>query len=415
MHLYELLRSSMRLWYARMLTYAPTTPPPRTSPTPPVGVGDPDHVLVIGNGPLHGWGVASHGVSVVGHLGRDLWTRTSRPTRVDLVGDERMTAASATAWVNGRIDERYDAVVVALGMNDALRLEPVDRWAASLDRLLDDIRAHVDLATPIVLVEPPRIRAYAMARGLLGVIAEHHARRLVDVLHRAAERSSRITVIPAPVERFEADRPLGSSEGYRHWAAQLGERLAPVLDAVRTARPAHPAVAAAEHDWAGTARALESAVAPSGDDALQGVTRRAQEYFGVALAAVNLVDGGRTWFVAETGGAPVSAPSELTYCATTVAQDAPLVVPDAQRDARFRDNPFLDVVQLPFYAGVPLHGTDGRAIGTLCLLDSEAHDSGFAPVADLQRYADEAEVLLQAMEGPAPHESARAVPTPQTV
>ncbi len=198
MHPYELLRGTMRLWYARMLTYAPTTPSPRTAPTTTVGVGDPDQVLIIGNGPLHGWGVASHGVSVVGHLGRDLFTRTSRPTRVDLVGDERMTAASAAAWLRGRIDERYDVVVVALGMNDALRLEPVDRWAASLDRLLDDIRAHIDLATPIVLVEPPYIRAYAMARGLLGVVAEHHARRLVGVLHRAAERSSRITVVPAP-------------------------------------------------------------------------------------------------------------------------------------------------------------------------------------------------------------------------
>lgn len=58
----------MRLWYARMLSYAPMTPSPRTAPTATVGDGNPDQVLLLGNGPLHGWGVMSHGVSVVGHL-----------------------------------------------------------------------------------------------------------------------------------------------------------------------------------------------------------------------------------------------------------------------------------------------------------------------------------------------------------
>ena len=390
----------MRLWYARMLSYAPTTPSPRTAPTASVGDGDPDQVLIIGNGPLHGWGVISHGVSVVGHLAHHLWRETARPTKVDFVGDERMTAASATAWLGKQLDHEYDVIVIALGMNDALRIEPVKKWASSLDRLLDHVRANTAPSTPIILVEPPHIRAYAMADGPLGSIAQYHARRLGAVLHRAASTSSRISVVPAPMESFELDRPLGSSEAHRYWAQQLSARLAPVLDTVRAARPPRPTAAPAQHDWSGAEQALGSAASSAGDAELTEITRRAQEHFGVALAAVNLIDGDRAWFVANTGGAPMSMPSELAYCSTTVAGDAPLVVPNSHRDPRFQDNPFLDVVQLPFYAGVPLHSTDGQAIGTLCLLDSSPHDGAFAPIHELRQYADEAELLLQAMEVP---------------
>jgi lysophospholipase L1-like esterase len=388
----------MRLWYARMLSYAPMTPSPRTAPTATVGEGNPDQVLLLGNGPLHGWGVMSHGVSVVGHLAQQLWRQTARPTQVDFVGDERMTAASATAWLGDRLDVEYDVIVIALGMNDALRLEPVKRWAASVDRLLDHVRANTPPSTPIVLVELPHIRAYAMASGPLGAIAQLHARRLGAVLHRIAATSSRITAIPAPIERFEPDRVLGSSEAHQHWAQQLSDRLVPILDAVRAARPPRPAPATTRHEWSGTERALSTAVAATGDAALTAVTERAQQRFGVALAAVNLIEGDRAWFVANTGGAPMAMPSELAYCSTTVAQDAPLVVPNSRSDGRFRDNPFLDVVQLPFYAGIPLHGTDGRAIGTFCLLDSTPHDSAFASLDELRVYADEAELLLRAME-----------------
>jgi hypothetical protein len=388
----------MRLWYARMLSYAPMTPSPRTAPTTTVGEGNPDQVLLIGNGPLHGWGVMSHGVSVVGHLGRELWRSTARATKVDFVGDERMTAASATAWLGDRPDLEHDVIVVALGMNDALRLEPVRRWAASVQRLLDHIRSHSTSSTPIVLLELPHIRAYSMASGPLGTIAQLHARRLNAVLHRAASVSSRISVLPAPVEFFDSDRPLGSTESYRRWAEQLASHLAPVLDALRRTRPARPAATPAQHEWSGTEHAVTAAATPSGDAALTAITRRAKEHFGVALAAVNLIDGDRAWFVANTGGAPMSMPSELAYCSTTVGHDEPLVVANSRHDARFRDNPFLDVVQLPFYAGVPLHSSDGRAIGTMCLLDSSPRDESFASLDDLQRFADEAEVLLQAME-----------------
>lgn len=398
LHPTELLRGSMRLWYSRMLSFAPLTPAPRTPPIATVGTGPSDRVLLVGNGPLHGWGVLSHGMSVVGHLAEDLWRRTDRPARVEFVGDERMNAASATAWLGAQPRNDQDVVVVALGMNDALRLEPVPRWRASYRRLLDHLRAHTGHSVPIVLVELPRIRAYRMADGLLGSVAQHHAHRLNRVLHELAGASSRISVVPAPEERFEAERPIGSSASYAEWALQLGAVLAPVLDRIRETLPARPAVAEAAHDWAGLGAVLEAKAAIGGHAALTDVTRRAQERFGVALAAVNLLDGDRAWFVADTGGAPLTMPSELAYCRTTVRQDAPLVVLDAQRDVRFRDNPFLDVVQLPFYAGIPLHAADGTAIGTLCLLDSAPHDSGFADPEELRSFADEAERVLLTIE-----------------
>ncbi|THG30073.1 GAF domain-containing protein [Naasia lichenicola] len=391
MPLYEHLRAPLRMWYANMLQAAPSTPHPRGDATVRVGPeGDTDRVLLIGNGPLHGWGVSLHDLAVPGQLARALNERSSRSASVEYVGDERMNAASTLAWLGNRAAAGHDLIVIALGMNDALRLTRLDDWkrdyAAVLDRVLSDIHP----AAQVILVGLPNIRAYAMANSSAGSVAQLHADRMTEFTVELAQNHPRVTAVHAPAEKFEAARPLGSPKMYQAWAEALSIHLSPVLETIRAAKPFADETER-RWEWAGTERAVRAASTTDGRSPLDEIVREAQEMFGVSLAAVNVLDGDRNWFVANSGGAPSSMPRELAYCNETVAQDRPVVVPDSAADDRFKNNPFLDVVQLPFYAGIPLHSEDGRAVGTLCILDGTPRKASAVDLQRLQVLADRAE------------------------
>lgn len=64
-------------------------------------------------------------------------------------------------------------------------------------------------------------------------------------------------------------------------------------------------------------------------------------------------------------------PREFTFCNQTINADDLFVVADAQRDERFRHNPF--VVGSPnvrFYAGAPIIYQPGVRLGSVCVIDS---------------------------------------------
>jgi PAS domain S-box-containing protein len=102
---------------------------------------------------------------------------------------------------------------------------------------------------------------------------------------------------------------------------------------------------------------------------------------GAPIALVSLVDETRQWFKARVGLDAHETPRELAFCAHAICTpDQPMIVPDSEADARFRDNPL--VVGAPYvksYLGAPLVDDAGRALGTLCAIDNaprawSAHD-----------------------------------------
>lgn len=389
-----LARRAARLRWAVMHHGRRSLARPTDSPAVRAEAGDDVlRVLLIGNGLVHGWGVASHHLAPTGELARGVRTLTGRACEVVYVGDAAMNAASAVDWVADRAEQGWDCAVVAIGSNDAFALTPVAEWGARLAELLDVVQAGLGAGAPVVLVGVPEVYVRNRIRPL-GPLAAHHARRLDRATERLAAVRSGITWVPSA--------RLGDLAGGDDVQDLYARFATPVAVAVaERTRDARTGPTPSERfERPGTAAVVEAARWQE-LDALQRVVERAKAEFGVEESAVTLLDGDRTWHVAHNGSAPTSMPRSLSYCEAVVATGDPLIVEDARRSPRWAGNPFLDLIHAPFYAGVPIHDGSGAPIGALCLLGGSPRKASAVDLERLQELAREAEALVRAAE-PAP-------------
>ena len=102
------------------------------------------------------------------------------------------------------------------------------------------------------------------------------------------------------------------------------------------------------------------------------LTRLARRVFNVPISTVTMVDSNRQWFK-SCGGVDVrETPREISFCAHAILYDDLLIVENAVKDERFKDNPFVtEHPKIRFYAGCPLV-VNGYRIGTICVIDMKA-------------------------------------------
>jgi lysophospholipase L1-like esterase len=389
-------RLALRAWYAFRLLRLRSRAQPVDVPAIRTGDLTADRLLVVGNGPSHGWGVLSHQLGLIGQLGEAMTRRTGRACDVDLIGAEAMNVRSALAWIGDRDLSGDDLVLLVVGFNDALRLTPVAAWRREMAALLDGITARIGDASAIAVAGIPPVGA-GLYGTLSGQASEHHRLRLNTATRQvAARRRIRVVDLPQAI-----DAGADAAARYRELADHLAERVAPL---VTTRRPLpEPRLARADRvwDWSGTSAIVEAA-RTGGEPELRRLTDLAQKTFGVELATVSLVDGDRLFHGVNTDVLPESVPLELSFCRYTVETDEAVVIPDTGRDERFADNPLTDVSFINFYAGYPLHARDGHVIGSFCVQGSRPHKASHAQLEELRRLAGEAEAVLRSYEAPPP-------------
>ncbi len=127
------------------------------------------------------------------------------------------------------------------------------------------------------------------------------------------------------------------------------------------------------------------------------ITRIASRLFGVPVALISLVDANRQWFKSCQGLAVCETPRGISFCGHAILHDEPLIIPDAQEDPRFYDNPLVTgPPHVRFYAGQPLHGPHGQRVGTLCIIDHHPRQLSSDELEALVGLADWAETELNA-------------------
>jgi GAF domain-containing protein len=111
------------------------------------------------------------------------------------------------------------------------------------------------------------------------------------------------------------------------------------------------------------------------DERFDGLARVASKALHAPVALVSLVDEDRQFFkgcvglTKEPWASQRGTPLSHSFCKHAVAQRRPLIVDDAREDPALRDNDAIRDLDVIAYAGIPLIGADGHALGTLCVID----------------------------------------------
>ncbi|MBO6809700.1 MULTISPECIES: PAS domain-containing protein [Marinobacter] len=128
-------------------------------------------------------------------------------------------------------------------------------------------------------------------------------------------------------------------------------------------------------------------------------TRMACNAFRVPIALVSLVDENRQWFKSCQGLSASETSRGISFCGHAILNSSLLVIEDASLDPRFSDNPLVTGdPHIRFYAGAPLHNSEGFRLGTLCLIDRVPRTFGEEDESLLREIADcvEREINLRA-------------------
>jgi formate hydrogenlyase transcriptional activator len=107
--------------------------------------------------------------------------------------------------------------------------------------------------------------------------------------------------------------------------------------------------------------------------AFDDLARLAADLCGTPIGLVTFIDADRQWVKAATGVDLEVTPRAVSFCTHTIRGRGVFTVPDATADERFAGNPLvIGEPHVRFYAGAPLIGAGGHALGAICAIDRVA-------------------------------------------
>ncbi len=126
------------------------------------------------------------------------------------------------------------------------------------------------------------------------------------------------------------------------------------------------------------------------------ITRMVCRVLDVPISHFNLLDEDRQHLKSVQGLNATNVPLGGAFCTHAIHEDLMLVLPDASKDIRFHDSPFVtgQLLNIRFYAGCPIRAPNGLPIGTLCAIDTKPRSMTAEQLGMLRDLADMLEVEL---------------------
>lgn len=362
---------------------------------------DPDRVVLIGNALSVGYGVSSYDRSIAGHLARAISDSTDHGTDIEIIADASLTAASCLRELRRRDLDNLDAIIMTIGVNEALRLSSIAVWRRRLEKIFRTLDRTTPASLLVFIVQVPNTGLIARLPDFVLRPSARRAAMLNAATQQVVSRHPRATYIP-----FAPQLPSGedmvtiarsevytTSETYEEWAALIAPPI------VTSFVPAVSATRFIQRDEAARQGALDALgiLDTEAEERFDSIVARAKEAFGTDIVAITLIDHDRQWMKSVVGMDPVEVPRQLAFCNTAITRTDQFTIEDAAVDPLFKGHPFVTGGSgVRFYAGVALEAGDGQRVGALCLIDSKPRKFSRADAALLRDLAMQVEVELRA-------------------
>ncbi|CAN5367969.1 hypothetical protein BH11ACT3_BH11ACT3_10080 [soil metagenome] len=367
----HVLRPLAQRWVASVGRAAGGIPRPRDHPQVHARGRDSDRVLIVGAGIAAGWGVVTHELALPGSLSRALSAVTGRGNVVDLKSQANMTISDAIDQVADWELANYDAIIVCLGIAEALLLKRRLAWRNQMRLLLSIIQSRAPARTQVLVVGIPSIRSTPFLDATLGTFANRHA--------MAMNQESKIlcagTTDAHFVELSKNVAPTIDSEW--GWAtatyAKWGNELALVLrDELKLAGP-HPQSAHAREAVRQAAVDRLGAGNEGRGARLEDLLTHARRVFGVETATVTLIDHDSLVTLAHSGRTVDRVARQDSICNVAIGSAEATIVWDARHDSRPHGRTLgQEMSAVDFYAGFPIESPTGERLGVLSLFDTHS-------------------------------------------
>jgi hypothetical protein len=191
-------------------------------------------LLAIGTGHLVGLGAVDHDVALAGHLARSLAALLDRGIDLAVEVDVDLSPGSAAALLTAERLRGVEAVILMLGMREALRQSSLSRWRSDLTRLFAQIASADDGRVVILAVDVASVPSMRMLRTLPRSMADRYAAHLNAVLHEVVAGCPNARSIPFDAAASAAIRGA-RSDAVRGWARGLATPLAAELRRIGSA------------------------------------------------------------------------------------------------------------------------------------------------------------------------------------
>lgn len=199
-----------------------------------VGVSSALAVLVFGESTAAGVGVRTQAEGLGPAIAAGLAEHSGRPVRWQVTARTGYTARRALTRLAPQLQGMsFDVIVVALGVNDVLRMSSARAWQDAVSALVTELRTHLRPGGGIVLAGLPDLAGFPSLPQPTRTVLALHARSLDRRLARIAAGAASTVYVGSPpigVRRLYAtDGFHPGAEGYRIWATHLVDAARPLV------------------------------------------------------------------------------------------------------------------------------------------------------------------------------------------